>query len=266
MCPPKPWIRRQREPLQGARQESRSGHTVTEDLLLGAREVHDALCAPASQRIGNFDTACATVPARHVSSDFVTMFDLDGSWFLALGDLMGKGLSAAMWLTHVLDLLRRACETGDALPAIMQSLNREVHRSRVGVPLTSLFLARLDPATASVTYSCGGCPPAFLLTGGQTVSRLESSGPILGAVERATYSSSTVVLGLHDMLLVASDGIIEVHQGTSFEWRPDRVARHLMFTAGDSAGSLVQSLVARVKAAAPAISHDLSLMAVQRVA
>jgi len=264
MCPPKPRIRRKCEPLQ--RQEALSGHTVPADLLLGAREVHEALCAPALRRIGNFDIACATVPAQHVSSDFVTMFVHNGCWFLAMGDLMGKGLSAAMWLTHVLDLLHRACETGDALPAIMQSLNREVHCSRVGVPLTSLFLARLDPATSTVTYSCGGCPPAFLLTGGQTFTRLESGGPILGAKERATYSSSAVVLGLQDTLLVTSDGVIEVHQGTTFEWRPDRVARHLKFSAGDSAGSLVQSLAARVKTASPAISHDLSLMAVQRVA
>ncbi len=166
--------------------EIRLGHIVTEDLLLGAKGVHDALCAPATQRIGNFETASATVAARHVSGDFVVSFELAGSWFLALGDLMGKGLPAAMWLTHVLDLLRRSCETSQDLSDIMQSLNREMHRSRVGVPLTSLFLARLDPAASSVTYSCGGCPPAFLLTGRQTVTMLQSGGPILGAVERAT--------------------------------------------------------------------------------
>jgi Stage II sporulation protein E (SpoIIE) len=119
--------------------------------------------APPSQRIGNFDIANATVPALHVSGDFVATFEQDGSWFLALGDLMGKGLPAAMWLTHVLDLLRRSCETGQTLPGIMQSPNREMHRSRVGVPLTSLFLARLDQAGSCLTYSysCGGCPPAL---------------------------------------------------------------------------------------------------------
>jgi len=84
----------QRRP--GTNPEPRLGHSVTEDLLLGAKEVHDALCAPASQRIGNFDTACATVPARHVSGDFVVSFELAGSWFLARRELLGKGLPAAM--------------------------------------------------------------------------------------------------------------------------------------------------------------------------
>jgi len=245
--------------------EPRLGHSVTEDLLLGAKEVHEALCAPPSQRIGNFDTACATVPARHVSGDFIVSFELGGSWFLALGDLMGKGLPAAMWLTHVLDLLHRSCETGQTLAGMMACLNGEMYRSRVGVPLTSLFLAQLEPATSSVTYSCGGCSTAFLLAGEQTVTMLQSGGPILGAMERASYSSSTIDLGLHDTLLVASDGIIEMHEGSSFELRPDRVVHHLKFTAGDSAASIVQSLLARARVASPALSDDLSLMAVQRV-
>lgn len=266
MCHLEQRTRRKREHREGTRPEPRLGHPLTEDLLLGAKEVHEALCAPASQRIGNFDTACATVPARHVSGDFVVSFELAGSWFLALGDLMGKGLPAAMWLTHVLDLLRRACETSQTLPGIMESLNREMHRSRVGVPLTSLFLAQLDPAASSVTYSCGGCPPAFLLAGGQTVTMLRSGGPILGAVERASYSSSTIDLGLHDTLLAASDGIIEVREGSRFELCPVRVAHHLKFTVGDSAASIVQSLLARVRAASPTLNDDLSLMAVQRVA
>ncbi len=264
MCYLKRGISGKCESRHGTRQGPRLGPTGAEDLLLGAK-VLEALYAPASQRVGNFDIARGMVAARHVSGDFVATFEQSGSWFLALGDLMGKGLPAAMWLTHVLDLLRRSCETGQTLPGIMKSLNREMHRSRVSVPLTSMFLARLDPAASRVTYSCGGCPPAFLLASGQTVTLLEHGGPILGAVEEASYSSATIELGLHDTLLVASDGIIEVHQETSFELRPDRVANHLKFTAGDSAVSIVRSLLARVRSASLTTSDDLTLMAVQRV-
>ena len=148
----------------------------------------------------------------------------------------------------------------------MGTLNREMHRSRVCVPLTSLFLARLDPVEKKLTYSCGGCPPAFLLSDGQSLTVLDRGGPILGALGRSKYSSATIEFGLTDTLLVASDGITEVHHGNNFELRPDRVAHHLQFTAADSAASIVQSLLARVKAASPFISDDLSLLAVKRVA
>jgi serine phosphatase RsbU (regulator of sigma subunit) len=183
-----------------------------------------------------------------------------------LGDLMGKGLSAAMWLTHVLDLLRRSCEPGKSLPEAMTMLNREMYRSRVGVPLTSLFLARLDPNDLKLTYSCGGCPPGFLLAEGKKLVMLERGGPLLGAIEHATYSSATIEFGLHDTLLVASDGITEVHHGTTFELRPERVANHLQFTTAESAMSIVQSLLARVKTASPILIDDLSLLAVKRIA
>jgi serine phosphatase RsbU (regulator of sigma subunit) len=237
----------------------------TQTILLGAKQVYEALSAPASQKIGNFDIASSTIPARHVSGDFVSTFEQNGKWFLALGDLMGKGLSAAMWLTHVLDLLHRACGSVEQLPEIMAILNREMHRSRVGVPLASLFLARLDPQTSKLTYSCGGCPPAFLLGEGQRVTMLDHGGPILGALETAKYASEDVELNVMDTLLVVSDGIIEVHHGVNFDIRPERVASHLRYTSGQSAGSIVKSLMTRVREASLAINDDLTVMAIQRV-
>lgn len=237
----------------------------TQTILLGAKQVYEALSAPASQKIGNFEIACSTVPARHVSGDFVTTFEQNGRWFLALGDLMGKGLSAAMWLTHVLDLLHRACGTVEQLPEIMSILNREMHRSRIGVPLVSMFLARLDPQTSKLSYSCGGCPPAFLLGEQQRVKMLDHGGPILGALECATYASEDIELNVMDTLLVVSDGIIEVHHGTNFDIRPERVASHLRYTSGQSAGSIVATLMTRVREATPAINDDLTVMAIQRI-
>lgn len=236
------------------------------DSLLGAREVYEALCAPARQRIGNFEVACGTIAARHISGDFVVTFEQNGMWYLALGDLMGKGLSAAMWLTHILDLLHRACETESSLTEVMGMINRDMHRSRVGVPLASMFLAQLDPENGQLTYCCGGCPPGFLLAEGRRLLMLERGGPILGAVESATYASATLDFCLHDTLLVVSDGILEVHHGNSFELRPDQVARHLQFTAGDSAGYIVQSLLTRVQQSTPSIVDDLTLLALKRVA
>lgn len=252
--------------LSKSKAETRAAALGRADPLLGAREVYEALCAPAQQRIGDFEFACGTVAARQISGDFVTAFERDGAWYLALGDLMGKGLSAAMWLTHVLDLVKRSCETGLCVQGIMSMLNREMHRSRVGVPLTSLFLAKLEPEKGRLTYCCCGCPPAFLLDEGGRVSMLERGGPILGALEDSTYSVATLEFGVRDTLLVVSDGILEVHHGTTFELRPDQVARHLQFTAGDSAGTIVTSLLRRVQNSSPVIADDLSLLALKRVA
>jgi serine phosphatase RsbU (regulator of sigma subunit) len=233
-----------------------------EAAVFGANNVHDALCAPRSQRIGRFELASSIVPAHYVSGDFVTTFRQNGSWFVALGDLLGKGLAAAMWLTHALDLVRRACDAEGSLCEIMRALNREMHLSRVGVPLTALFLARFRENDAQMEYVCGGCPPAFILREGKMVSILDKGGPLLGALCDGRYDSGTIEFAPKDTLLAVSDGVIEIHHGLDFELRPDKVVHHLQRSAGSSAFEIVDSLTAGVRGRV--FTDDVSVLGIQR--
>ena len=232
--------------------------------LAGAVHVHHALTAPPSFRLSHFDVAWATTAANHVSGDFVLHFQHQAYHYVALGDLMGKGLSAAMWLTHVIDLLRRACETNDSLCSIMRTLNNEFHRSRVGVPLTSLLLTRMKEGDSHVSYCCGGCPPLFLLSNDQRVTVLHEGGPILGAVSETNYKSDTLALSPGDTLLSISDGILEVHRGHDFELQPDRVIDHLRYSAGNTPTSIVRGLISRVESSSAPLNDDLTALAIQR--
>lgn len=255
---------RRRWTSKSTRTERSSNSPEIASGLLGANQVHDALCAPPVQRIDGFEIATSIIPARYVSGDFVLSFKEQGSWYFVLGDLMGKGLAAAMWLTHVVDLIRRECERNDDLSVIMGRLNYEMYRSRVGVPLTSLFMARLNEGESRIVYSCGGCPAGFLLASDGTVTMLDRGGPVLGALEKASYGSASFELSPGQVMVAVSDGVTEVHHGADFELRPDRVANHLQFTAGSSAESLVRSLTTKVRGHAPVISDDISVMAIQR--
>ncbi len=232
--------------------------------LAGAVHVHHALTAPPSFRASHFDVAWATTAANHVSGDFVLQFHHEAYHYVALGDLMGKGLSAAMWLTHVVDLMRRACETNDTLCSIMRTLNNEFHRSRVGVPLTSLLLTRMKEGDPRVSYCCGGCPPLFLLSDDQRVTVLHEGGPILGAVSETNYKSDTLALSPGDTLLSVSDGILEVHRGHEFELRPDRVIDHLRYSAGNTPTSIASGLISRVQTSSTQLADDLTVLAIQR--
>jgi Stage II sporulation protein E (SpoIIE) len=144
-------------PVRRSSRDTRMPLPSTDALLAAAAQVHKALSAPATQRIGSFEVACATAAARRVSGDFVISFRAGEHSYIALGDLMGKGVAAAMWLTHVIDVLKRACEYSGELHEVMRVLNKEMYASRVGVPLTSLFLAHMEKNR--VTYSCAGCLP-----------------------------------------------------------------------------------------------------------
>jgi serine phosphatase RsbU (regulator of sigma subunit) len=95
---------------------------------------------------------------------------------------------------------------------------------------------------------------------------LDHGGPILGALENSTYASEEIELKLKDTLLVVSDGLIEVHHGADFDIRPERVASHLRYMSGQSAASIVRSVMTRVREASAVINDDLTLLALQRVA
>jgi serine phosphatase RsbU (regulator of sigma subunit) len=95
---------------------------------------------------------------------------------------------------------------------------------------------------------------------------LNHGGPVLGALEFASYHAETFDIAPGQVMLAVSDGITEIHQGVNFELRPDRVVHHLQYSAGDSAESIVRSLASRVRNSSPALIDDLSVMAIQHVA
>ena len=146
----------------------------------------------------------------------------------------------------------------------MGLLNHEMFHSRLCVPLTSLFLAKLDPGKSQITCSCGGCPAAFLLASPGRVTLIDRGGPVLGALEHAAYNALSFELGPGQVLLAVSDGVTEVHHGAEFELRPDRVVRHLQFANGASAGTSVDSLAHKVRSQAPVLTDDISILAIQR--
>src|ERR1044071_8543547 len=86
----------------------RAADFLPEEATALYREVFDALqvprrlSGPRRMRRGPFEIASEVFPAQFFSGDFVTVFDSREATFLALGDIAGKGLTAAMWSTHIL--------------------------------------------------------------------------------------------------------------------------------------------------------------------
>src|SRR5689334_3270966 len=74
--------------------------------LFEALQVQRRLSGPRRIRRGHFEITSEVFAIQHISGDFVTVFDLGDATFFGLGDIAGKGLTAAMWSTHVMSLVR----------------------------------------------------------------------------------------------------------------------------------------------------------------
>src|SRR5215471_19417036 len=121
-----------------------------------ALQVPRRLSGPRRVRRGPFEIASEIFPVGYFSGDFVSVFDAGGATYFALGDIAGKGLTAAMWFTHVMGLVRTYSASVISPEGVLAAVNRDLCALGSGVPLTTMVLARLDWRRGQLMYSNGG--------------------------------------------------------------------------------------------------------------
>ena len=190
-----------------------------------AQEVQNSLLPQGQIRLPMLEVHGYSKPARSVSGDYYD-FLLTGTsqLFLALGDISGKGISAALLMASLHSAVR-AYRFGDsspgpllldgeanylASPALMlERLNRHLYTSTQPEKYATLFLAHYDGADSSLTYSTGGQLPPLVLCANNEVKRLDCGGSVVGLLEGMKYEQATVKLGSGDIVIIYSDGVTE---------------------------------------------------------
>jgi serine phosphatase RsbU (regulator of sigma subunit) len=234
--------------------------------LFEAAQVHRRLCAPRLVRHGDFEIASEIFAVRHLPGDFFTVEESSSSVVLALGDIGGKGLAAGMWTTHLVGLVGTHTAASPEPQAIVTGVNRDLCRMSSVVPLTSLFLARLDSASGSLDYCSAGHPPTLLLRSDGQLESLSEGGPLLGALPAASYARGHVELRAGDVLLAYSDGILESRNNAGQEFGSERLEAQLRRARTASAETVLFSVLGAVQdfAAASPLADDMSLVVVRR--
>jgi serine phosphatase RsbU (regulator of sigma subunit) len=234
--------------------------------LFEAAQVHRRLCAPRLVRYGDFEIASEIFAVRHLPGDFFTVVESSSGVVLALGDICGKGLAAGMWTTHLVALVGTHTAASPEPEEIVTSVNRDLCRRSSVVPLTSLFLAKLDPATGRLDYCSAGHPSPLLLRADGHLKSLSEGGPLLGVVPAASFARGRVELRADDVLLAYSDGILESRNEADQEFGSERLEAQLRRARTASAEALLFSVLGTVQdfAAANPLADDMSLVAVRR--
>lgn len=234
------------------------------------REVFEALQVPrrlsGPRRLcrGAFEIASEIFPVEHFSGDFVSVFDSGNTTFLALGDIAGKGLTAAMWFTHVMGLVRTYSASLEAPEAVLAAVNRDLCVLGAGVPLTTMVLAQLDWRRNELRYSNGGHFQPFIRRANGDIEYLAAGGPILGALPQAQFEGARTEFSPADMLVGYSDGLIECRNRADEEFGLERVLNHVQRSPNLCAGEALFSIVGAVQdfAAGMPRSDDLTVMVV----
>jgi serine phosphatase RsbU (regulator of sigma subunit)/pSer/pThr/pTyr-binding forkhead associated (FHA) protein len=187
--------------------ESAEKARLEQDLQLAA-EIQRALLPQAHQSGGHFEIAAASIPCRAIGGDFYDYFNLPGGAFgFALGDVAGKGPSAALLTAMIQGIFASQVNRAASAAALMTSVNEGlIHRSIRSRFATCVYGALTEDGR--LTYCNAGHNPPILI-GRQGVKLLETGGLILGMFPQAVYEQETLVLDPGDVLVMYTDGVTE---------------------------------------------------------
>jgi len=189
-----------------------------------AREVQANLFPHSPVALPGFEIHAVCQPARTVSGDYFDfIFGRHGNdLYLALGDISGKGISAALLMASLHSAVRAfglsstngvtAEATRPSPAALLELLNKHIFGSTPPEKYATLFLAYYDSATRKLTYSNGGHLAPIVLSADGAIKHLDCGGPPVGLLADTKYSEDAVELYSGDLLMAFSDGLTEPEQ------------------------------------------------------
>ena len=202
-----------RESAEKARLES--------ELQLAA-EIQRALLPEACRSGSHFEVASRSIPCRAIGGDFYDYFTLTGGAFgFALGDVAGKGPSAALLTAMIQGIFAAQIGTADSAAALITSVNEGLIRRSLQSRFATCVYATLA-GDGRLTYCNAGHNPPILI-GRNGVKLLETGGLILGMFPQAVYDQETLMLDPGDVLVMYTDGVTEALNPAGEEFGEGRV-------------------------------------------
>ncbi len=162
-------------------------------------------------------------PARMVGGDFYDIFQLDSdNTCVIVGDISGKGISAALFMIMVKSTIREKLRTGESLSEALNTVNKEICKSNPESMFATVFAARLDTKTGILTFANAGHNPPVVLA--DTPSFLDvDSGIILGLFEDMNIQESSITLKPGQGIFIYTDGVTEAFNKNDEEYGGDRL-------------------------------------------
>jgi phosphoserine phosphatase RsbU/P len=222
-----------------------------------AREVQERMFPQTLPAVPGLDYAGHCRPALGVGGDYYDFFELpatpDGSHPLgiAIGDVSGKGVSAALLMASLRASLRGMTRTSNHdLAAMMREINLLVFESSAINRYATFFYAQYDPRTRRLSYVNAGhnapvvIRPSSSIDGPRyEVLRLEVCGPVVGLLRDAEFEQSNLTIQPGDILLAFTDGISESMTVDQEEWGEERMIARLEGNAALPADALLHALL-----------------------
>ena len=164
------------------------------------------------------------VPSRQVSGDFYDVVPAaDGTHLLAIADVAGKGVPAALLSSMLQASLRTQAGDPRTVAETLGRINALVYRSTTVSQFATFFLARVEERTLRLSYANAGHNVPVIFGAGGSRRMLDRGGTVVGILESATYEEETVELAPGDRVVLYTDGISEAANAAGEMFGEDRL-------------------------------------------
>ena len=230
--------------LENARlyEEARQTERRLQEDLATAREIQRQLLPTGARDVPGLDLAAGYCSARALGGDFYDFLPYGkGRLAVALGDVSGKGTAAALFGSLAIGTMREhIVEHPCPPPEMLALLNRRLHGARLDARFIAMAFAVYDAGERRLTISNAGAPYPILLRDGK-VQQVCTAGVPLGLFADTEYDQVTVDLRPGDVVLFASDGILESENAAQEEFGFARISSLLQsITPQQSASEICQ--------------------------
>jgi sigma-B regulation protein RsbU (phosphoserine phosphatase) len=238
-----------------------------------AREVQAQLFPRTAPDVPGLALYGVCKAARSVSGDYYDFLKLgENRICLVLGDVSGKGISAALLMAGIQSALRAQFYDGFAplsgshplalsTAAVVSRLNLQLYENTPREKYATFFFALYDATTRTLTYTNAGHLPPVLLRRGN-VERLKVGGTVVGLFSPLTYEQGDIQIQPGDLLLAFTDGITEPENTYGEEFGEDRVLEVMRRARNASPQVLVEEIYRSVSdwTGSPELQDDMTLL------
>jgi phosphoserine phosphatase RsbU/P len=232
-----------------------------------AREVQQRLFPQSGPQIAGLDYAGKCRPASSVGGDYYDFVEMgDGRLGIAIGDISGKGIPAALLMASLQASLRGlAIANPPELSRLMGNLNRLIYDASPSNRYATFFYGVYNATSREFMYVNGGHNPPMIFRGND-VLRLEEGGPVVGLFGPAQYSQGVVFLEPGDTMVLFTDGVSEAMNNEEEEFDEARLVGSVRSGAGLNPSELIDHVMVDCDAfAAGAPQHDDMTLVVVKV-
>jgi sigma-B regulation protein RsbU (phosphoserine phosphatase) len=245
-----------------------------------ARGVQNQLFPKAPPAMKTIQLSGNCRPARMVSGDYYDFLCLpDGNVAIAIGDVAGKGIAAALLMASIQSIMRTQLTAGVPTAAnrngktrwggtvsqMVAELNRQLYANTSPEKYATFCFGLYDEEQKMLTYTNAGHLPPILLHDGEP-QLLEVTGTVVGAFPRIQYEERTIAMGPGDILVAYTDGIVEPENVYGEEFGAERMMDLVVKFRSEAS----DEIIARIMEAVPhwtgsqELSDDMTVVLARR--